>query len=133
MSEGVEGYRLHHIALDVKRDTYPIASKRESGEGWIMDSPLLSEGENGGREHVSGDCLGEEATEDMGQEYVASSRAQPRLEAMHLQPPQVKVCGTFSSSPWPRGKEGTRKELIQDVQTSGGKLVLMSCFEISSA
>lgn len=58
-------YRTQNIALE-KTDIYPIIAKRESGNGWIMDFPLLSKEENGKWENeVSGDSLGEELTEDI--------------------------------------------------------------------
>ena len=58
MLEGVTGNRTQNTALDKKRDTYSIVPKRNSGNGWIMDCPLLVNGGNGGWENeVSGDSV----------------------------------------------------------------------------
>lgn len=133
MPEGVEGYRTQNIAMDKKRDTYPVVSKRESGIGWMMDRPSWV------REKMENGRMSVETVWERKWLRTHNRSRRPHWRPGYGWRPWVcsgtKLVRMWLSQAALECLEAKKPvtELIQDVQTSGEKLMLTNRLVISSA
>lgn len=123
MLEGVEGYRTQNIAVDKKRDTYPVVSKRESGKGCMMDHPSWV------REKIEN---GRMSVETVWERKWLRTHSRSRRPWVCSGTKLVRMSLSQAALECLEAKKAVT-ELIQDVQTSGEKLMLTNCLVISSA